>query len=118
MLQKLVGFRLPQKFVGDVPLECNLVIEKGDIAGRVTSIAWSAIVGRHIGLAFVRPDMAEVGRDFTIKLTNASLVTAQVCSTPFFDPKGERQQDAALVTDVVVNPLSASAERDTVKEIA
>ena len=118
ILQKLVGFRLPQKFVGDVPLECNLVIEKGDIAGRVTSIAWSAIVGRHIGLAFVRPDMAEVGRDFTIKLTNASLVTAQVCSTPFFDPKGERQQDAALITDIVLDPPPASAERDTVKEIA
>ena len=38
---KLVGFALDKGFSGEAPKECHLVIRNGDIAGRVTSIAFS-----------------------------------------------------------------------------
>lgn len=93
--QQLVGFMLAASHTGAAPLECHLVIEGGEIAGRVTSIAWSPHVGRHIGLAFVRPDMTDKGRALSIRLSDGSLVQAEVSSTPFFDPNDERQKEGA-----------------------
>ena len=106
--QKQVGFRLAETHAGAAPLECHLVIEGGEIAGRVTSIAFSPNVGRYIGLAFVRPDMAETGRRFQIRLTDGSQVTAEVCETPFFDPKDERQQEKALIGLPATAPRAAT----------
>ena len=91
--RKLVGFRLAENYSGEVPKECHLIIENGDIAGRVTSISWSPHVGRYIGLAFVLPSMTEPGTPFSIRITDGSMVAAEVCSTPFFDPKDERQKE-------------------------
>jgi len=94
---KLVGFMLAPDLEagleGSVPLECNLVIEQGDMAGRVTSIAWSPSLKRHIGLAFVRPDLAENGRTFSIRCTNGAMVTATVSRTPFYDPENLKQKE-------------------------
>lgn len=104
--QKLVGFRLAEGYAGQVPLECHLVVENGDLAGRVTSISWSPNVGRHIGLAFVRADMKEPGRRFQIRLTDGSLVAAEVCATPFFDPKDEHQQESHLIDAVPAQPAA------------
>ena len=91
--RKLVGFRLGENHSGEVPKECHLIIQDGDIAGRVTSISWSPHVGRFIGLAFVLPSMSETGTAFQIRLTDGSMVNAEVCDTPFFDPKDERQKE-------------------------
>ena len=91
--QKLVPFTLAPDFAGEAPKECHLVIEDGEIAGRVTSIYRSASVGRHIGLAFIRPEMAEKGRTFWIRLSNGQQVPAQVAESPFYDPKDERQKE-------------------------
>lgn len=107
--QKLVGFRLPESHAGDTPKECHLVIEGGEIAGRVTSVAWSPNVGRWIGLAFVRPDMTEVGRPLQIRLSDKRIVAAEVCATPFFDPKDERQKEAFIVASA-----SAAAAKEVV----
>ncbi|WP_040570943.1 2Fe-2S iron-sulfur cluster-binding protein [Methyloversatilis thermotolerans] len=93
--RKLVGFRLAENHSGEAPKECHLVIRDGDIAGRVTSISWSPHVGRYIGLAFLPPDMAAVGTPFTIRLSDGGTVNAEVCDTPFFDPKDERQKEIA-----------------------
>jgi len=78
---------------GSVPLECNLVIEQGDMAGRVTSIAWSPSLKQHIGLAFVRPDLAENGKTFAIRCTDGAMVTATVSRTPFYDPENLKQKE-------------------------
>ena len=91
--QQLVGFMLPAGHAGEAPKECHLVIENGDIAGRVTSIAWSPTLSRHIGLAYVQPGMAAVGNPFTIRLSDGSLVTAEVVKTPFYDPDNLRQKE-------------------------
>lgn len=91
--RKLTGFRLAENHSGEVPKECHLVIHDGDIVGRVTSIAWSPHVGRYIGLAFLPPEMTEPGTPFSIRITDGSMVAAKACSTPFFDPKDERQKE-------------------------
>ena len=93
--QQLAGIVFPVGYSGAVPLECNLVIEGGDIAGRVTSIAFSPSLDRHIGLAFLRPDLATPGSTVSIRLTDGTLVQAQVSTTPFYDPDNLKQKEAA-----------------------
>jgi sarcosine oxidase subunit alpha len=90
--QKLVPFTMAPD-VAQIPKECHLVIEDGDIAGRVTSIYRSPHLGFPIGLAFVRPEMAQKGRTFWIRLSNGEQVPAQVAEAPFYDPKDERQKE-------------------------
>ena len=88
--RKLVGFEIDGQ--GPVPKECHLVIENGEIAGRVTSCVHSAAVGRIIGLAYVLPHQAELGQTITIRLDDDELVTARIAPMPFYDPRNERQQ--------------------------
>ncbi len=92
--QKLVGFMLDRPMSGQPPQECHLVIEQGEIAGRVTSIAFSPTLNRYIGLVYLLPEMAQLGQRFTIRHTDGSLVMATVCPTPFYDPQNLRQQSA------------------------
>lgn len=93
--QQLVGFMLPTNYSGQAPKECHLVIDGGDIAGRVTSIAWSPALKRHIGMAYVQPGMDTVGSSFSIRLSDKSLITAEVVKMPFYDPDNLRQKEAA-----------------------
>jgi sarcosine oxidase subunit alpha len=92
--QQQVPFMLPAGFQGTAPQECHLVIEGGQIAGRVTSIAYSPTLSRHIGLAFVRPDMVAKGRRFEIRLSDGAMAAAEVCESPFYDPDNLRQRQA------------------------
>ena len=92
--QQLAPFTLAPDHAGEAPKECHLVIENGSIAGRVTSIYASPQLERTIGLAFVRPEMAQQGRRFSIRLSDGRTVTAQVAQTPFYDPKDERQKES------------------------
>lgn len=89
--QKLAGFELQPAPHAARVLESHLVIESGDIAGRVTSIAWSPTLSGHIGLAMLRPDLASVGTRFKIRITDGTLVEATVVPTPFYDADGGRQ---------------------------
>jgi sarcosine oxidase subunit alpha len=91
---KLVGFNLSPGFAGTAPKECHLVIRDGDIAGRVTSIAYSESLERHVGMAFVPPDMAADGTRFNIRADGGHMVEAQVVKTPFYDPASDRQKAA------------------------
>lgn len=93
--QRLAGFSLPTGYHGEAPQECHLVIANDAIAGRITSIAWSPSVKRHIGLAFVRPDLASPGTSLPIRLTDGRMVEATVTQTPFYDADNVRQKEAA-----------------------
>ncbi len=88
--QLLVGFEV----TGTNPTlkESHLVIEGGDIAGRITSVARSTTLGRTVGLAMVRPDLARTGSALSMRADDGSLVSATVVSTPFYDPEGRRQK--------------------------
>lgn len=90
--QRLVGFTLPPTFRGQPPQECHLVIAAGDIAGRVTSIAYSPTLAQYIGLAYVKPTLATIGTPLSIRLSDRSIVTATVSPTPFYDPDNSRQK--------------------------
>ncbi|TVQ21365.1 MAG: FAD-binding protein [Leptolyngbya sp. DLM2.Bin15] len=89
--QLLAGFTLPERFQGNPPQECHLVIHKGDIAGRVTSIGYSSSLKRYVGLAYLQPELTAIGTEITIRLTDGSMVTATVAPTPFYDPDNHRQ---------------------------
>lgn len=92
--RQLVGFMLDAGYAGTAPQECHLVIADGDIAGRITSIGYSALLSRHIGLAFVTPELATEGSRFDIRLSDGRLVRATVAKTPFYDPDNLRQKEA------------------------
>jgi sarcosine oxidase subunit alpha len=88
--QALAGFELEPGAAAPV-LESHLAIEDGTIAGRVTSIAWSPTLAKHIGLAMLRPDIVERGR-FQIRAAGGVMVAARVVPTPFYDADGRRQK--------------------------
>jgi sarcosine oxidase, subunit alpha len=83
--KQLVAFTLDADFKGEMPLECNLVIDGDNINGRVTSIGFSQTIGQTIGLAYVKPYQKTVGTKFQIRTDNGSLVTATVVDTPFIN---------------------------------
>ncbi|MBI1918085.1 MAG: (2Fe-2S)-binding protein [Planctomycetes bacterium] len=89
--RRLVGIAFPPGYAGPLPLECQLIVDGDEIVGRVTSIAGRSTVGRPIGLAFVRPDLAEPGTRVEIR-SAGRLLRAAVAPVPFYDPKNERQQ--------------------------
>jgi sarcosine oxidase subunit alpha len=81
--QKLVGFELP---ADATPLtEANLIIARGDIAGRITSIARSPTLGKTIGLAMAAPALAAIDSELTIRASDGRMVSARVVKTPFVE---------------------------------
>ncbi|WP_439503588.1 2Fe-2S iron-sulfur cluster-binding protein [Methylophaga sp.] len=78
----LVNFVLDSDFAGDLPNECNLVIDNGDIAGRITSIAYSPYLKRVIGIAFVPPEKRQPGSRFEIRNDAGNLIVATVIQSP------------------------------------
>jgi sarcosine oxidase subunit alpha len=91
--QKLVGIELAA--TTPLPKECHLIIDKGAIAGRVTSVTHSRALNKSIGLAMLSPDLAQVGRDIHIRIDNGDLLAARVAPAPFYDPKNLRQKAGA-----------------------
>ncbi|MGZ8252048.1 MAG: aminomethyltransferase family protein, partial [Methylophilaceae bacterium] len=83
LTKQLVPFTLAAGFSGEMPMDCNLVMENDKITGRVTSIAYSPSLRRVIGLAYVAPTQQALGTEFQIRTDNGSLVTATVVATPF-----------------------------------
>lgn len=90
--QRLVGFKLPGEFTGPPPKECHLVIRNGEIAGRVTSVAFSETLGHVIGMAFVQPELAKDGTPILIRVDGGTIIEAHVTPAPFYDRDGARQK--------------------------
>ena len=82
--KKLVTFVLDNGFTGELPKECNLVIENGDIKGRVTSISHSNYLKRINGFAFVAPEQSKSGSRFQVRTDSGAMVPATVTHAPFF----------------------------------
>jgi sarcosine oxidase subunit alpha len=88
--KQLVPFVLADNFKGEMPMDCNLVVDGRNILGRVTSISYSKFINRCIGLAYVPPAKKEPGSEFQIRTDSGSLVTATVVKTPFIkNQKGD-----------------------------
>ena len=83
--KKLVPFVLEENYSGEMPLDCNLVIEAGAIKGRITSVNYSPAAKRVIGLAYVDPKQAALNSTFEIRTDDGSLAKATVVVAPFYD---------------------------------
>ena len=93
LTRRLVGLAFSADHRGPLPKECQLIIADGDMVGRITSIAPRSTLGHPIAMAFIRPDLTEVGTRVTVRVDDGSLVEAHVTKTPFYDPENLRQQD-------------------------
>jgi sarcosine oxidase subunit alpha len=89
--RRLVGFT-PVDAAAPCPKECHLVIDGDNIAGRVTSAAWSPSLKRVIGLAYVPPAKAAPASRFAIRIENGRMIEAEVVPTPFYDQRNARQE--------------------------
>ena len=88
--QKLVGIELDAAM--PLPKECHLIIDKDAIVGRVTSVAYSRVLNKSIGLAMLAPELAQPGRGILIRADNGALLDARVAAAAFYDPKNQRQK--------------------------
>ena len=88
----LAGFTLPKDWSAPCPKECHLVIQAGQITGRVTSVAYSPTQGQVLGLAYLLPAQAQPGKTIEIRVDGGELVRATVAKIPFYDPDHQRQK--------------------------
>ena len=89
--RSLVGFSLPETHAGPIPKECHLVINDGEIAGRVTSVTHSPTLGQVIGLAYVTPSKPASAVPSTSASTAARWSGPPSLKSPFYDPQNRRQ---------------------------
>ena len=61
------------------------------MVGHVTSSYWSANLGRSIALGFVKGGHGRMGESVYYPLADGRVIEAEVCSTVFLDPEGDRQ---------------------------
>jgi sarcosine oxidase subunit alpha len=92
--QTLVGIELLDP--ARMPKECHLVIEKGAIAGRITSVVHSRTLNKSIGLAMLAPELARARGDIEIRGEAGDMLKARIAPTPFYDPQNLRQRAAAV----------------------
>ncbi|MFP6689908.1 MAG: aminomethyltransferase family protein, partial [Alphaproteobacteria bacterium] len=91
LTRKLVGFALPN-LNDPAPKEGHLVIRGGDIAGRVTSAAFSPILNKVVGLAYVAPVDAVPDQPIDIRIAGGRLIQGKVVELPHYDPGNLRQE--------------------------
>ena len=91
LARKLAGFAVIDAAAPALK-ENHLVIRDGAISGRVTSVVQSPTLGKVIGLAYLPPDVCEVGQQFEIRTDGGVMVSAEVVATPFYDPNNKRQE--------------------------
>jgi sarcosine oxidase, subunit alpha len=87
----LAGFTLSDPDA-PCPKENHLVIEGGDIVGRVTSAVLSPSLKKVIGLAYLPTSRSTTGSRFHIRIDGGRMVDAEVVPTPFYDPDNKRQE--------------------------
>ena len=90
--RQLEGFKLPVNYSGPALKECHLIIQDGDMHGRVTSVGFSPGLNRFIGLAFIDSVNSQPGDKIQIRTDDGTLVSAELAVTPFYDPDGARQK--------------------------
>jgi len=89
---RLVGFEVPD---GTLPEEGNQIVRPGsgpmglEIVGRVTSARVSPTLNKVIGLGWLRAELADPGREFTIRV-RGELKSGRVVKLPFYDPENAR----------------------------
>jgi glycine cleavage system T protein (aminomethyltransferase) len=78
--KKLVGFEMTER---GIARDGYAVVASGKPVGRVTSGSPAPFLKKNIGLAYVPPDMAEVGREIQIEIRGKA-VGARAVALPFY----------------------------------
>lgn len=93
-----------KQLVGLKPLDPNKVLPEGaqlvfdpkqsipmTMVGHVTSSYMSASLGHSFALAVVKGGLKRMGERVFAPLADGSVIEAEICSSVFYDPKGDRQ---------------------------
>jgi len=93
-----------KQLVGLKPLDPNKVLPEGaqlvfdpkqsipmTMVGHVTSSYMSASLGHAFALAVVKGGLKRMGERVFAPLADGSVIEAEICSSVFYDPKGDRQ---------------------------
>ncbi|MCO7552788.1 sarcosine oxidase subunit alpha [Metapseudomonas otitidis] len=93
-----------KQLVGLKPLDPNKVLPEGaqlvfdpkqaipmKMVGHVTSSYMSASLGHAFALAVVKGGLKRMGERVFAPLADGSVIEAEICSSVFYDPKGDRQ---------------------------
>jgi sarcosine oxidase subunit alpha len=86
MNERLIGFVMQDD---GLPEDGAAVVSNGGPAGRVTSARYSPVNGIGVGLAWVRPELADDGQEIQVRV-EGGLATARVQQAAFYDPEGKR----------------------------
>ncbi len=93
-----------KQLVGLKPIDPNQVLPEGaqlvfdpkqsipmQMVGHVTSSYMSAAMGYSFAMAVVKGGLKRMGERVFAPLADGSLIEAEICSSVFYDPKGDRQ---------------------------
>lgn len=93
-----------KQLVGLKPLDPNKVLPEGaqlvfdpkqsipmKMVGHVTSSYMSASLGHSFALAVVKGGLKRMGERVFAPMADGSVIEAEICSSVFYDPKGDRQ---------------------------
>ena len=83
---RLVGF---QSVNGGRPDDGSAVVIQGKLAGRITSVRFSPLLRKYVGLAWVPTEHSTGGSEFGFQV-DGTVHPAVVVDKPFYDPEGKR----------------------------
>ena len=109
--RRLVGFQLAAGYDDHRPGEGDLILNQGELLGRVTSFGYSQAKQRYVGLAFVPPNLGNPGTPFEITVDRATRVPARVVELPFYDRDSERQKHCVELSPEQVEDANTAAPR-------
>lgn len=84
--EKLVGFVMDENVI---PPDGAVIIADGQPAGRITSVRFSPVNEKVIGLAWVAAQLAVAGQAIAMRIDGRP-ATAHIVDEPFYDPAQER----------------------------
>jgi sarcosine oxidase subunit alpha len=92
MREKLIGFVVQDAVV---PEDGAAIVQNGKPIGRVTSVRFSPVKGKAVGLAWLPANLTNDGQEIFIHVNghnghNGQLAKAQIVPDPFYDPEGKR----------------------------
>jgi sarcosine oxidase subunit alpha len=93
----IVGFEIELAGADASIEECHLIIDNGRIAGRVTSVGYSPMLKRTVGLAVLEGLEGGTPSSIAIRADGGRMLEARVVPTSFYDPENTRQRLEARV---------------------
>jgi sarcosine oxidase subunit alpha len=83
---RLVGFIMQEDAL---PQDGTIILRNGKLAGHVTSVRYSPVNQRAVGLGWVPTEMAQEGMEIEIRVNGRS-ARARITEQAFYDPQGAR----------------------------